>query len=1015
MNADPNAAKAIFWEAVERHAPERWPAFLDEACAGRPNLRGQVELLLEAHREVRTVAQFELAKRAELTPVILGNESPVPERPGTVIGPYKLLEQIGEGGFAVVFLAEQIEPVRRRVALKVLKLGMDTRQVVIRFEAERQALAIMDHPNIAKVFDGGATPSGRPYFVMELVRGVPITEFCDQNQLAPRERLVLFSQVCSAVQHAHQKGVIHRDLKPANVLVSRHDTTPVVKVIDFGVAKALGHELTDKTLFTGIAQMVGTPLYMSPEQAGMSDLDIDTRSDIYSLGVLLYELLTGTTPFTKERFQQAALDEIRRIIREEDPPKPSTKLSTMEGLQILATNRSTEPAKLTKLVRGELDWIVMKALEKDRNRRYETANGFAMDVKRYLDHEPVHACPPSAAYRLRKFVRRNTGPAIAGSLVILALVGGMIGTTWGMIRAERASRDASLARLAEAERARGEHWAKEEAQRRLAQAENATGILASVFQDLDPMTAEKEGVTLLDLLGRRLGQAAQQLEGEAVGDPLVVARLQHLLGIALRELGELERAEIAVKRACGTRQRLLGAEHLDSVATKHELALLCRDQGEYSLAEALHHEVLAVRRARLGADHPDTLTSRHHLAILYNAQRRFDLAEALCKEVLAARTDKLGPVHRDTLSSQHRLALLYRHQGKYAQSEALFSEVLAIRTAQLGADHLDTVATTHNLAALHFAEGKHATAEVLFRKVLAVRTAKLGSDHPDTLLVRHHMAMLYRAAGKHSLAEEMTEAVLAARTSKLGPEHPDTLNSQCYLAMLYQDEGKSFLAEPLYTRALAIRIAKLGADHRDTQITQSYLAMLYSSMKKFDRSIPLLSEVLRVRRATLGPDHPETLGTLADLGSNCCDAGRFADAIPALEEVHRKVRDYAELAWVGNVLLRAYARTGKTAEATALAKQLVAAARERYPAESPALTAELVAAGSSLLDAKVYVDAEPLLLRGYHGLKSHESEITKADRAQLSVALERLVQLYDAWGKPDVAAKWRIELRKSKE
>jgi len=433
----------IFHEALARNPADR-AAYLDRVCAGNPALRASVEALLRAN-----VGASEFLE----TPALGGAGDPesATERPGTVIGPYKLLEQIGEGGFGVVFMAEQTQPVRRKVALKVLKPGMDTRQVVARFEAERQALAIMDHPNIARVFDGGATDTGRPYFVMELVRGVPITEFCDQNHLTPRQRLELFLPVCQAVQHAHQKGIIHRDLKPTNVLVSRHDATPVVKVIDFGVAKALGQALTDKTLFTGIAQMVGTPLYMSPEQAGMSDLDVDTRSDIYSLGVLLYELLTGTTPFTKDRFQKAGFDEIRRIIREEEPPRPSTRLSHLESsplpgpipdakrtsrqlepsssLASVSALRRTEPAKLTKLVRGELDWIVMKALEKDRARRYETANGFAMDVQRYLADEAVQACPPSAGYRLRKFSRRNRTALAAAGLVLLciALVGGVIG------------------------------------------------------------------------------------------------------------------------------------------------------------------------------------------------------------------------------------------------------------------------------------------------------------------------------------------------------------------------------------------------------------------------------------------------------------------------------------------------------------------------------------------------------------------------------------------------------------
>jgi len=411
----PNSIDGIFWEAGQISSPQERQAFLDRACCGDTALRQEVEQMLALR------SQADGFLESPPPALVATVDEAVLETVGSVVGPYKLLEQIGEGGFGVVFLAEQTQPVRRKVALKVLKPGMDTRQVVARFEAERQALALMDHPHIARVFDGGTTTSGRPYFVMELVRGVPISEFCDQNRLAPRQRLGLFVDVCQAVQHAHQKGVIHRDLKPSNVLVSRHDTIPVVKVIDFGVAKAVGQALTEKTLFTGVAQMVGTPLYMSPEQAGMSDLDVDTRSDIYSLGVLLYELLTGTTPFDKERFRRAAYDDIRRIIREEDPPKPSTRLAqSTDTLPSISAQRHTEPAKLTKLVRGELDWIVMKALEKDRNRRYETANGFAMDVQRYLADEPVHACPPSAGYRLRKFARRNRR-----ALATLALLAAM--------------------------------------------------------------------------------------------------------------------------------------------------------------------------------------------------------------------------------------------------------------------------------------------------------------------------------------------------------------------------------------------------------------------------------------------------------------------------------------------------------------------------------------------------------------------------------------------------------------
>jgi serine/threonine protein kinase/tetratricopeptide (TPR) repeat protein len=443
MNLD-----TIFAQAIEiESAPER-AAFLEGACRGDPELRRAVEQLVRDH--FRAGAFLE-RPAAHLAATALG---PAREGPGAAIGPYKLLEQIGEGGFGVVFMAEQQQPVRRKVALKVIKPGMDTRQVIARFEAERQALAVMDHPHIATVLDAGETASGRPYFVMELVKGVPLTDYCDQAHLVPRQRLELFLSVCQAVQHAHQKGIIHRDLKPSNVLVSAHDGRPAVKVIDFGIAKAAGGRLTDKTLFTGFAQLIGTPLYMSPEQAGQSQ-DIDTRSDIYSLGVLLYELLTGTTPFDKERFREAAYDDICRIIREEEPPRPSTRLSeSKDTLPSVSARRQTEPARLTRLVRGELDWIVMKALEKDRNRRYETASAFAADVQRYLNDEPVGACPPSAGYRLRKFARRNRGrlAAAAGVALTVAVMAASIG--WAV--RDRAARRAETERAESARRAKVE-------------------------------------------------------------------------------------------------------------------------------------------------------------------------------------------------------------------------------------------------------------------------------------------------------------------------------------------------------------------------------------------------------------------------------------------------------------------------------------------------------------------------------------------------------------------------------
>jgi serine/threonine protein kinase/WD40 repeat protein len=418
--------QSIFIEALEKEAPAERAAYLDRVCGNDLALRQRIERLLERHRQTDS---FLDSPAPGLLPTV--HEPAVTERPGTIIGPYKLMEQIGEGGMGLVFVAEQQRPIRRKVALKVLKPGMDTRQVVARFEAERQALALMDHPNIAKVLEAGQTSGGRPYFVMELVKGIPITEYCDQGQLTPRERLELFLHVCQAVQHAHQKGIIHRDIKPTNVLVTLHGGTPVPKIIDFGIAKALGQQLTDNTVYTGFAQLIGTPLYMSPEQAALSGLDVDTRSDIYSLGVLLYELLTGTTPFEKERLSRADFDEIRRIIREEDSPKPSTRISTLgQAATAISTQRKSDPKRLSQLFRGELDWIVMKCLEKDRNRRYDTANGLARDIQHYLNDEPVQACPPSAWYRVRKLARRNRGAVTIAAALLMFVFGGLAVSNW---------------------------------------------------------------------------------------------------------------------------------------------------------------------------------------------------------------------------------------------------------------------------------------------------------------------------------------------------------------------------------------------------------------------------------------------------------------------------------------------------------------------------------------------------------------------------------------------------------
>jgi serine/threonine protein kinase/tetratricopeptide (TPR) repeat protein len=545
--------KAIFNVARKIASPDGRADYLRQVCGSDGELRERVEQLLGAFEEQTSFLESPPAGQLGLSP-----EQPVAEAAGTVLGPYKLLQQIGEGGMGTVWMAQQTEPVKRLVAVKLIKAGMESRQVIARFEAERQALALMDHPNIARVLDAGTTGAGRPYFVMDLVKGTPITRYCDEHHLTPRQRLELFVPVCQAIQHAHQKGIIHRDLKPSNVLIALYDGKPVPKVIDFGVAKAAGQTLTEKTLVTGFGAIVGTLEYMSPEQAEVNQLDIDTRSDIYSLGVLLYELLTGGPPFSRGELEKAGMLEMLRVIREQEPSKPSTRLSTAEGLPTLAANRGTEPAKLTKLLRGELDWIVMKALEKDRNRRYETANGFAMDVQRYLNDEQVQACPPSATYRFRKFARRNKGPVLAAGLVLVVLVGGITGTTCGMLRAIKAEADAGRETAAKT-RALATATANEtkaKAAQKAAQ-ENLKEAVAAVDQMLMRVGQDRLlYVPQMETLRQELIQDAvdfyKRFLDKNSDDPLILretAMANRRLAALYRELGQYAESEAAFRDA----------------------------------------------------------------------------------------------------------------------------------------------------------------------------------------------------------------------------------------------------------------------------------------------------------------------------------------------------------------------------------------------------------------------------------------------------------------------------------
>jgi serine/threonine protein kinase len=665
--------EALFELALTTPTSDR-AALLDRECAGDPALRTRVEALLAARQLLMSPARREPAPAStsppgEAPPPAAGETTAPPagrpaEGVGSLLaGKYKLVEKIGEGGMGSVFMAHQTAPVRRAVAVKVIRAGMDTRAVLARFDAERQALALMDHPHIARVLDAGTTDSGRPFFVMELVKGTPITRFCDQRRLTLHQRLELFVPVCQAIQHAHQKGVIHRDLKPSNVLVALYDDRPVPKVIDFGVAKATGLQLTEQTLVTGLGAVVGTPEYMSPEQASLNDLDIDTRSDVYALGVLLYELLTGTTPVDRRRLGQVAVLEILRIVREVEPPAPSSRLSALEALPSIAANRSVEPARLAGMLRGELDWIVMKALEKDRSRRYETANGLARDIQRYLADEVVEARPPSAGYRLRKFVRRHRGRVAAAALVLLFLVAGIIGTSWGLVRAERARQH-------------------EQEQRKYAEA--IAGFVRDDFLALTSVEGQfrfgggpgDAGLTKDTTLRQLLDRAAAKLSRRRDLDPRTEAELNWIVGVNYRGLGEAERAVPYLERCVALRRRVLGRDEEATLNAQNSLAVAYGTAGKLDAALLLLEETLRQRKARLGPDHPDTLNSMNNLAMGYRATDKLDAALPLFEETLRLRKARLGPDHPDTLLSMNNLAGVYRATGKLELALPLFEETL---------------------------------------------------------------------------------------------------------------------------------------------------------------------------------------------------------------------------------------------------------------------------------------------------------------------------------------------------
>jgi serine/threonine protein kinase len=989
MAAPMGNAREIFLAALDRPREGR-DAYLDEACAGDAVLRKRVEALLRANDEPGPFLSAPEANDLEVTaahgdaaPEVTGtlqagDEPPTAPYPipaaqveGSVIaGRYKIRQEIGEGGMGSVYLAEQTQPVKRMVALKLIKAGMDSRNVLARFESERQALALMDHPNIAKVLDAGTTEQGRPFFVMELVKGIPLTDYCDQHRLDVPERLALFRQICSAVQHAHQKGIIHRDLKPTNILVESHDGKPVPKVIDFGLAKATsGMQLSEHSLFTAFGSVTGTPLYMAPEQATFNALDVDTRADIYALGVILYELLSGSTPIRRDTLKRAALDEMLRVIREDEPPTPSSRISSSEALPSLAANRHVEPSRLSRLVKGDLDWIVMKALAKERDRRYDSAIGLANDIERYTNHEPVSAGPPTARYRLGKFVRRNRGRVVAASLVLLALVGGVVGTTLGLLEARRSAVAERLAKIdAQANEkkavaaAEGERLAKIDAQDKKVLAEaNEKKALAAADEE------KKAKETVEDVLGfvenkvfaaaRPKGQVGGQgydvklidamtaalpaIETGFSARPLTEARLRKTIGLSFWFLGKPEIALQQFEAARSIYRRELGPDHPNTLGSMNNLANSYAALGRNAEALKLREETLALQKSKLGPDHPDTLGTMNNLANSYADLGRNVEALKLIEETLALMKAKLGPDHPGTLTSMNNLASSYYALGRNAEALKLYEETLALQKAKLGPDQPDTLQSMNNLAISYAALGRNAEALKLHEETLALQKAKLGPDHPDTLVSMYNLASSYAALGRNAEAIKLYEETLALQKSKLGPDHPDTLGTMNNLANSYADLGRNAEALKLRDETLALQKSKLGPDHPDTLNSMHNLASSYTALGRNAEALKLDEETLALRKAKLGPDHPDTLNSMNNLASSYYALGRKAEALKLLEETLalRKSKlgpDHPDTLSSMNNLASSYDDVGRKAEALKLYEETLALRQAKLGPDHPA-------------------------------------------------------------------------------
>jgi serine/threonine protein kinase/tetratricopeptide (TPR) repeat protein len=1028
--------QTIFDEASRLTDARARSAYLDTACGGRPELRARIEKLLKAGQRADEYLAGD--------PIGIGSSTgrtAVPsEGPGDTIGKYRLLENIGEGGFGTVFMAEQREPIRRRVALKVIKIGMDTREVVARFEAERQALAMMDHPNIAKVLDAGATAAGRPYFVMELVSGKKITDYCDEKRLQTRKRLDLFISVCAAVQHAHQKGIIHRDLKPSNILVAEHDGVPVPKVIDFGIAKATQMKLTEKTMFTRFHQVFGTVAYMSPEQAQLTSDDIDTRSDVYSLGVLLYELLTGETPFDGNELLKAGLDEMRRTIREREPARPSMRLSTLsaEKLTTTAKRHGLESPKLISQLRGDLDWIVMKCLEKDRSRRYESATVLAADLERHLKNEPVEACPPSNLYRLGKIVRRNKMTFAAGCAILTALVLGLGTSTWMFLRERAARQRATRAEQAqmrmreEAELAQGNEAKlrldaeanQKKAEMEKAKSEEVVQFFRKMLSGVGPAKAlGRDTAMLREILDKTVEDIGTGLKTE----PEVEAQFRSEIANVYKSLSLYEPAEAMQRKALELYRTQFGNSNTNVAEALSTLGVILDDADKYHDSEVALLESLKIETNIFGCGNPRMARTMRKLAWVLSEQGRLAEAEHVAYQALAMHRQTAGNDEEGFADSLETLGKVFDERNCWAEAETVFREALSVRIKFNERQPLELAATLYSLGNPLRLQGKLDVAEVMLTESLRLRRKVLGNEHGDVADSLISLGELLRSAGKLPEAESLLREGLAIGTKMFGSEHSSILAGMNNLALVLKTEGKLADAEEMYRQVLALERKVEGAEHQHVAILLHNLARVLHAEDKLADAESAERDAAALAQKVFGEEDPYTARFQDNLSSILRDAGDRWEAELFCREAlatRRKICEKnpsspaASLELAASLFLLADLTqfNGNFQLAESLARECLAIREAKQSGGWPTFAARCKV-GACLLEQERYLEAEPLLLSGWAGLLDlAQSQPDRTLHNELKVTSRFLVKLYKDTSRTNEMAQWNqrlVELEKS--